>query len=107
MKSIADVAEEIVQRTPYLEEALSQGLVNLSALARHIKPEIGKKLYTTPTDASVIMALSRLTPSINRRVQRPELKGLHNLSVRSGLTEYTFHLSTSLIELQKKLFSES
>lgn len=107
MRTVGEVAEEIVKRTPFLEEALAHGLINLSALARHIKPEISKRLYMTPTDSSIIMALSRSAPRLKKEMSSAELRNLHNLSVRSGLVEYAFRPSSSVLALQKRLFSES
>lgn len=107
MRTVGEIAEEIVRRTPFLEEALGKGLINLSALARHMNPEIGKRLYTKPTDASIIMALSRGARTFKKASAHGELRNLHNLSVRSGLVEYAFHPSLSLLALQKRLFSES
>lgn len=107
MRTIGEIAEDIIRRTPFLEEALGKGLINLSALAREIKPEIGKRLYTKPTDASIIMALSRSTRRRKKSSTHAELRNLHNLSVRSGLVEYAFRPSLSLLTLEKQLFSES
>jgi hypothetical protein len=107
MRTVGEIADDIVRRTPFLEEALAKGLMNLSALARYIKPEIARRLYSTPTDASIIMALSRGASKLKRVGWTHELRGLHNLSVRSGLVEYAFRPSLSLLTLQKELLSES
>ena len=106
MRTVADIAADIVRKTPFLEEGLAKGLMNLSALARHIKPEITKRLYNEPSDASIIMALSRLRPHLTKLSKAADLKTLRNLTVRTGLIEYTFHPRTSLLVLQQKLFTE-
>ena len=107
MRTVADITADIVRKTPFLEEGLAKGLINLSALARQIKPEIAKRLYMEPTDASIIMALSRLRPHLSRLTKAADLKSLRNLSVRTGLIEYTFYPRTSLLTLQQKLFAET
>lgn len=38
--SVREEVEEYVEKRPFLQESLAQGIVNYSALARHIEPEI-------------------------------------------------------------------
>ena len=44
MKTIASQVSEYVKTKPYLSTALSQGIINLTSLAREIQPEIEKAL---------------------------------------------------------------
>ena len=44
MLTIPNAVEEVIKKKPYLEGALVEGLINLSALARQLKPEIEKKV---------------------------------------------------------------
>ena len=44
MLSIGKITEDIINRSPFLREAMTENLVNISALARKIKPEI-EELY--------------------------------------------------------------
>ena len=64
MTSIPNIVEEIIKKKPFLEDALVNGLVNLSALARHLKPEIEKHIDKPVNDSAIIMALNRLIPRI-------------------------------------------
>ena len=45
MKTIPEVVEKIILEKPFLHEALAEGLVNVSSLARKIQPEIITKTY--------------------------------------------------------------
>lgn len=65
MTSIPTVVEEIIKKKPFLESALIEGLVNLSALARKLKPEVEKQAGRTVNDGAIIMALNRLVPVWN------------------------------------------
>ena len=108
MITISQAVQDIIKETPFLEDGLARGIINLSALARQIKPRIAKRLYKKPTDAAIIMALLRSSFRLKKKSPREnELKNLRNLTVRSGLVEYAFHPSTSLFSLQKELFSAS
>ena len=40
MLRISDLVEQSVLETPFLEEALGLGIINLSALARRLKPGV-------------------------------------------------------------------
>jgi hypothetical protein len=40
MGTISKVAEDIINRSPFLREAMTENLINISALARKIKPEL-------------------------------------------------------------------
>lgn len=64
MLTIPNAVEEVIKKKPFLEGALVEGLINLSALARQLKPEIEKKVGKEVNDSAVIMALNRLVPRL-------------------------------------------
>lgn len=108
MIPVSDAVEEVIKRSPFLEEALSQDLINLSSLARKIRPELEKKLYKDLTVPSVMMALKRLSVRLKKKQSnfKPFLKNLGDITVRSNLVEYTFANSPSLIDCQHILLKE-
>ena len=71
MRRISDLVEQYVLETPLVEEHLSLGLMNLSALARHLRPRIRKALLRPVSDASIMMALKRLGPRLAARTRPP------------------------------------
>ncbi len=95
MKRISDLVEEYVLETPLVEEHLSLGLINLSALARHLQPRLRRALLRPVSEASVVMALKRLGPHVATRTRRPITRTTRpsDLTVRSNLVELTFHAS--------------
>ena len=64
MVTIPSAVEKVIKKKPFLESALIEGIVNLSALSRKIKPEIEKELGKEVNDGAVIMALNRLVPRL-------------------------------------------
>lgn len=44
MITVPEIVEEIIGKSPFLEEGLSKGIINLSSLARIIQPQIQQKL---------------------------------------------------------------
>ena len=42
MKSLGKITEELINKSPFLREAMSENLINISSLARKLRPEIEK-----------------------------------------------------------------
>lgn len=60
MITVPEGTKKIVERSRYLSEALSKKIINLSSLARYIKPELEAMLIKDISHASIVMALKRL-----------------------------------------------
>lgn len=105
MITIPEVVEKIVRRSPFLEESLVLGIANLSALARHIKPDVEREAMKEVKEGAVIVALNRLSGKIGRRARRMKsmFRRAPDMTVRSNLMEMTFANSEHLIRRQKKL----
>lgn len=107
MQTVADEIERIVMAYPFLEEGLSRGIINCSALAREIQPQVEKALFKDVSESAILMALKRLSARMAGRSMGFEavLQELGDLTVRSNLTEFTFLRSDSIMEKQKKLLN--
>lgn len=107
MRRIGDLVEQHILETAFLEEALALGIVNLSALARRLKPGIEKALMRKVSNASVMMALKRLAPGIRARRRGPQagLAQAGDLTIRSNIVEFTFRNSGTIREKQKRLMN--
>lgn len=104
MITIAQSVEDIVVSTPFIEEALGRGLLNLSAYARTIRPQIQEKHLRNVTVASLVMALKRLQPRCRgRKVALYDLVKLRDITVESSFIEYTFRNTPTLGKLQRLL----
>lgn len=64
MITVAQAVEKIIHRSRYLSEAISKNLINTSALARYIKPELEEMLVKEVSDAAILMAINRLAKDI-------------------------------------------
>lgn len=106
MITVPEATKQIIERSRYLVEALSKDLINYSSLARYIKPELEKMLYKDVSEASIIMAIKRISEEI-----KPKFAPLTiftttpEMIVRSNLLELTFNNSESL-RAKYKLLSE-
>ncbi len=109
MLTIPNVVEEVVKNKPFLESALIEGMINLSALARKLKPEIEKKMGREVNDSAIIMALNRLVPRLELlstlRLNKV-LRGIGDIIVRSNLSDYAFLNSPALYERQAELLEK-
>lgn len=104
MKTVSAITESIIKESPYLEEALSIGIVNLTALARKLKPRVEAINYKKTSSGAIVMALQRLSQKLKKKTfgkSRPILP--QDLVLRSNITEYVFELSPTFSRLQKEL----
>lgn len=106
MISISDAIKEIIQGQPFIEEGLSRGIINLSAFAREVKPQIEKKLFKSVKEGAVVMALKRISEKLSKNHSEVKSVNLTDLTVRSNLTELTFQNSPSLVDKQRELFNQ-
>ena len=106
MKTISSVVEAYIKKKPFLQSALSQGIINLTSLSRIIKPEIQEELSKEIRNGAIVMALKRLSDDLEFRATHKIVKVLKNIgeiTVRSSLTDYTFLTSDTVLHQQAKL----
>ena len=100
MRTISNAVEEVLGHSPFLLEALSEGIANNAEIARKIRPEIEKRLYGKVGLAAVAMAVHRLGKDLKRpRYGSRFLKSLSVITVRAHLVEFTFPNSAALPEM--------
>lgn len=106
MSSISRVTEEIINRSPFLREAMTENLINISALARKIKPEIEKVTGKEIKEGAIVMAIKRMTPGVYHKLDiriNNVIGGIGDFLVRSDLVDFTYENSDSLREAQSDL----
>lgn len=105
MITISEEIKKIVLSSPFLEEGILKGIINLSALAREIKPQIEKTLMKKLSDSAILMALKRFSDNMEGEalIAVETKKKLGDISVRSNLMEFTFLKSDTIFEKQKLL----
>ncbi len=106
MITIAQVVNHLINKSPFIEEGLHEGIINVSALARKIKPEVESITKKKVQPGAIVMAINRLSPSDYKRINSgisDFLKSLGDVVVRSGLSDYTFSYSDKLTIKQTQL----
>ena len=107
MRTVAEAVESLVSAAPFLEDGLALGILNLSALARRLRPRIEAALHKDVSDAAVMMALKRLAPRFASKTAEVNrlLRRMGELTVRSSLVEFTFRNSETILERQQELLA--
>lgn len=107
MRTIKQELEKIIKNTPFLEEGILLGIVNLSALARIVRPKLVKKMYKRNISvASLVMALKRMNiPGKAKKNQTALLKQVKNITVRDNLREITIKNSDHSGKIQKEILN--
>lgn len=109
MKTIASTVSEYVKTKPYLASALSDGIINLTSLARKIHPDIEALMNKPVNQGAIIMSLKRVSDDARYTATKKIIKVLKNLgdiTVRSALVDYGFLLSETLLLTQANLLKK-
>ena len=109
MKATHILVEEIIKKSPFLEEALAEGIINLSSLSRQIKPEIDEITKHDVQIGAIVMALKRLSPKFDPNLKikvKKVINKLGDITVRSKITYYTFRNSDTIVDKQAELLKK-
>ncbi len=105
MQTVTDLTRNYIKSHIFLEEMLSEGIANHSALARIMKPEFEETLLKNIQIGSIVMALKRIESTLQKKNLQRELKA-EEIIVRSDLVEYTFsHTEETVAKLRQLLNS--
>ena len=109
MKTIAATVVDYIKTKPYLSSDLSDGIINLTSLARNIQDDIEERTKKPVKPGAIVMALKRISDTADF-VQTKQiikvLKNLGDITVRSSLVDYSFLISDSLLVAQSNLLKE-
>jgi hypothetical protein len=97
--NIAQAVDAYISKSPFLEEALSDNLINISSLARQMQPDVEKSLGKSVQTGAIVMAINRRPVQAAFRISktiREFMVRLGDIIVRSDLRDYTFENSAGL-----------
>lgn len=105
MITVPQATKTIVERSRYLTEAISKGIINYSSLARYMQPELEKMLFKPVSEAAILMALKRLEKELQPKfVPLTIFSTMPDMIVRSNLIEFSFQTSEKISDNFQKLF---
>ncbi len=109
MKTVSAIVENYIKTKPFLLNALSMGIINLTSLARNIMTELGEEFGKEVKQGAIVMSLKRLTEDLDFRLNHKinkVIKDIGEITVRSSLTDYTFGISETILIKQANLISD-
>lgn len=102
MKTISTCVHDIIRHQPFLDDALARNIINFSSLAADLQPQVEKEMRKPVKQGSIIMALRRYSPKRSKFTSN-NFRKLGDIVVRSGITEYTYLNSKTIIANKAKL----
>ncbi|WLI89145.1 hypothetical protein Q4S45_21005 [Massilia sp. R2A-15] len=108
MLSIANKVEQLVSESPFLTEGIAAGLINLSELARQLRPQLESDLWKPVGQAAVVMALRRISERLPQTGMAHSIvlaPRLGELTTRTDLMISTYRLSDTSNECQRELLA--
>ncbi|MBI4453356.1 hypothetical protein HY636_01815 [Candidatus Woesearchaeota archaeon] len=107
MVTIARTVEKIVERKPFLQEALVRGVINVAALAEEILPEVETEMKEKVKFGAVMMAIRRLSEKLNKSfIKTAKFDISSDISVKSDLYEITLRKLPSIQAKISKLYDK-
>jgi aspartokinase len=110
MRTIASTVAAYIKTKPYLSSALSDGIINLTSLARQIQPDIETVMRKTVNQGAIVMSLKRVSDDSESSTDSAKitsvLKNMGDITVRSSLIDYSFSISETLLLNQAHLLKE-
>jgi len=69
MVTVSQTVQDLLNKRPFLQEAISQGIVSFNRLADNIKPEIEFELGKSIRNNTVVMAIRRYAKKLEKKKQ--------------------------------------
>ena len=101
MPTVAHVVEKIIEEKPFLQEALSKGIINNAALADSLKPDIERELKKEVKFSAINMAIRRIGEKLEKTfVEKAKFDSQTDITIKSNLVEITVY---KMEDIQLKL----
>jgi aspartokinase len=105
MVTISRVVEKVVEENPFIQEAISRGLINYAALAEEMRPRIEQELKTSVKESAVMMALRRLAEKLEGKTAgKARFSKNSDVFVKSDLFEITIKKSRKTFSLLQEIY---
>ncbi|MBU1201067.1 MAG: hypothetical protein KKA51_01080 [Nanoarchaeota archaeon] len=104
MVTISHLVEKIIEKKPFIQEALSKGIINNAALAEELKPIIEKELKKKIKFSAVNMAIRRLSEKLkNNFTENTKFDNKSDITIKSNLVEIVVYKEQETQEKIKKV----
>ena len=105
MANLREELKSLLREQPFIEEALHEDLINISSLARRVKPELENRIGKELNEGAIVMAIRRIGPGLQLQLQKRFKKFIGQLGdiiVRSNLVDMTFQNSINTVKSEFK-----
>ncbi len=107
MITISQAVREIIREDPFLYQVLSQKIANLHQVAKKIQPQVEKITYKTVKIQSVVMALVRLTKTLEEKNLTQLIRqNLYNLQIKTPIFEIVLEKNQENLQKLEKIFGK-
>ena len=106
MYSVSQAVSYLINKSPFIQETLSNDLVNTSALARYLQEEVNQLTEKEVQIGAIQMAIKRMPVTEQLTLEKSLsqfMRQLGDIIVRSDLVEYSYQASPTLMSNQVKL----
>src|SRR3989338_9827347 len=105
MVTVAHLVEKMIEQKPFIQEALSRGIINNAALAEELLPDIEKELRQKVKFSAVNMAIRRLGEKLGKNfVTQAKFNTNSDITVKSDLVEITIYKTAEFPQEVKKIY---
>lgn len=109
MITISKAVDEIIRYKPFLQEAINDGIINFSGLARILKPEVEQKIGKDVNESAIVVALKRIAPyfevSMFAKLEKM-LSELGEIIIRTNLAKLTYSNSLTMLKMQENIWKK-
>jgi hypothetical protein len=108
MSNLREELKLMLKEQPFVEEALHEGLINISSLARRVRPELERRMGKSVHEGAIVMAIRRIGPGLQLQLQsrfRKFMAQLGDIIVRSNLVDYTFQNSGNMVNCEHEFLN--
>lgn len=102
MVTIAHLTEKLVRDKPFIQEALSRGIINYGALADELMKDVEKELGKKVKHSTVMMALRRYKEKLSKTKMNKVKFVDSDITIKSNLFEMT--IDKKMINVIPKLY---
>ena len=105
MVTVSHLVEKIIEQKPFLQEALSKGIVNNAALAEELRPQLEKELKKKVKFSAVNMAVRRLGEKLDKSfISKAKFDKRSDITIKSNLIEITVYKMEDVQKTIKQLY---
>src|SRR3989338_6008370 len=105
MPTISSLAQALVARNPFLEDALSRNLINYQSLAEELTPLVSRQLNKQIKTSTVMISLRRYAKKLVKPKTPFHFKGI--LDLKTNLVSITFQSNDEIINTTTRDMFES